>query len=171
MKKIITSGILSVVAVALFAGTVGAAGGESPWDRVWTAIQDLQNQIANIQLIPGPQGPEGPQGPAGTNGINGAPGATGPQGQQGPAGTSRFSGYAVVNSLAIDGGGFFGTLFAVCRPGDQLITGGFSGGGFGVEFIQSRPYFVSEGWYVDAVNRGPSSRTVTVYAWCNDLTP
>jgi len=56
---------------------------------------DLQNQINNIELTPGPQGPAGPQGPVGLTGAtgpqglpgnNGTDGATGPQGPQGPAG-------------------------------------------------------------------------------------
>jgi len=41
---------------------------------------DLQEQIDNIELTPGPQGPPGPAGP------QGLPGSTGPQGPQGPAG-------------------------------------------------------------------------------------
>ncbi|MBC8286029.1 MAG: hypothetical protein H8E42_01000 [Nitrospinae bacterium] len=55
-------------------------------------INDLQTQVSNIQLIPGPQGiqgipgPVGPQGPAGTNGLDGAQGSQGPVGPTGPPG-------------------------------------------------------------------------------------
>ena len=59
------------------------------------ALDDLQTQIDDIELTPGPQGPAGadgedgadgaagPQGPAGEDGEDGA---VGPQGPQGPAG-------------------------------------------------------------------------------------
>lgn len=87
-------------------------------DTFINAIGNLQTQIDNIELIPGPTGPSGatgsagikgatgPQGPAGTSGTSGArgaTGATGPQGIQGPigptgppgsgSGTSIVSGY------------------------------------------------------------------------------
>jgi hypothetical protein len=61
---------------------------------IWTAIMDLQNQIKNIQLKPGPQGIQGPPGPAGakgptgTQGPAGAAGAAGAQGPAGPAGVT-----------------------------------------------------------------------------------
>ena len=41
------------------------------------AIVDLQDQIDNIQLSPGPQGPQGKIGPAGDNGTNGVSGQDG----------------------------------------------------------------------------------------------
>ena len=44
---------------------------------------NIQQQIDNISLTPGPKGDTGPAGPAG---ADGATGATGPQGPQGPAG-------------------------------------------------------------------------------------
>jgi hypothetical protein len=50
---------------------------------------NLQNEINNVQLTPGPQGPAGPaglQGPKGDNGAAGAQGPEGPAGPQGPAG-------------------------------------------------------------------------------------
>ncbi|MDP7397753.1 MAG: hypothetical protein QF541_12850 [Lentisphaeria bacterium] len=56
------------------------------------AITDLQAQIDNISLTPGPQGPQGKAGSdgaagsAGAAGAAGADGAQGPQGKQGPAG-------------------------------------------------------------------------------------
>ena len=47
---------------------------------------NLQNQINNIQLSPGPQGPAGPQGPQGPIGAGGPQGPTGPTGPAGPTG-------------------------------------------------------------------------------------
>jgi len=42
-----------------------------PFNKIWELFQDLQNQITNIQLTPGPQGEPGPKG---------EPGPTGPAG-------------------------------------------------------------------------------------------
>jgi len=58
----------------------------------------LQQQIDNIQLIPGPAGPVGPagavgaQGPVGPDGAVGAVGAVGAQGPVGPAGADGAQG-------------------------------------------------------------------------------
>ena len=68
-------------------------------------VRDLQKQINNISLTPGPvgpqgpagsagpagpQGPVGPQGPQGDTGATGPAGPAGPQGSTGPAGASPF---------------------------------------------------------------------------------
>ncbi len=85
--------------------------------NIWTAIADLQTQINNIQLIPGPKGdtgaqgpqgetgPQGPQGETGATGATGATGPQGPQGAQGPAGPAGTSGTQVVvlRGVAQDG--------------------------------------------------------------------
>lgn len=57
-----------------------------PFEAIWEAIQDLKNQIANIQIIPGPQGPQGPAGLIGPQGEQGTQGPIGPQGEQGLVG-------------------------------------------------------------------------------------
>ncbi len=49
-------------------------------------IASINNQIANIELLPGPQGDIGPQGPQGDTGPQGPQGDTGPQGPQGDTG-------------------------------------------------------------------------------------
>jgi hypothetical protein len=46
----------------------------------------LQDQVNNIQLIPGPEGPQGPPGVEGPKGDTGDTGPQGPAGVQGPAG-------------------------------------------------------------------------------------
>ena len=51
------------------------------------ALSHLQQQIDNIQLIPGPQGPIGPAGPQGPEGPVGPEGPQGPIGETGPAGS------------------------------------------------------------------------------------
>jgi len=49
-------------------------------------VANLQQQIDNIQLTPGPEGPEGPQGPQGPKGDKGDTGDQGPQGEKGAQG-------------------------------------------------------------------------------------
>jgi len=66
---------------------------------------NLQNQISNIQLTPGPTGAQGAQGdvggggPTGTTGPQGAQGAAGPTGAQGPAGATGPQGSAPDTSI------------------------------------------------------------------------
>ena len=97
MKSSIKTGAcLSLLFVVLFLFAPMATAKPSDqinrFDLLWAAIADLQNQIDNIQLIPGPQGeqgpvgPMGPQGPQGDTGATGATGATGTTGTQGPQG-------------------------------------------------------------------------------------
>jgi hypothetical protein len=57
-----------------------------PFEALQLQVNDLQNQITNIQLTPGPVGPQGPQGEVGPAGADGAAGAKGLQGEQGPKG-------------------------------------------------------------------------------------
>ena len=72
MKKYL---VFSIVGFLLISGVVLAKSDEAaPFQLLWDAISYLQEQIDNIQLIPGPVGPEGPQG------------AQGEVGPQGPAG-------------------------------------------------------------------------------------
>ena len=54
-----------------------AAPNGNPFDAVWTAIRQLQQQVATIQLTPGPQGPAGPQGETGPQGPKGDKGDAG----------------------------------------------------------------------------------------------
>ena len=87
MKKI----IISVVAIVLILGAnMASAEGGIPQElrKIWKAIERLQEQIRDIQLIPGPPGPAGPQGEQGEQGIQGEVGPMGPQGPQGEAGNS-----------------------------------------------------------------------------------
>lgn len=83
----------AVIAASLFAHySFAATPSGTPFDALWKAIAKLEQQIANLQLTPGPQGPKGdpgPQGPAGPQGEKGEKGDAGEpgaQGEQGPAG-------------------------------------------------------------------------------------
>lgn len=85
MKKYILTFGIGVLAVFSTVGVASAAG-TNPWDSIWGAIEDLQTQISELSLIPGPQGPEGPQGPQGPVGPQGIQGPVGPQGSVGAQG-------------------------------------------------------------------------------------
>ncbi len=74
MKKIITAGLItSLFLVGLISLRVISANNEpngNPFQAILDAIAEiqanLQEQISNIQLTPGPQGPQGEQGPHGS---------------------------------------------------------------------------------------------------------
>ncbi|HCN10030.1 MAG TPA: hypothetical protein DIT01_19055 [Lentisphaeria bacterium] len=53
-----------------------------------TAVADLQSQIDNVELTPGPAGDQGAQGKAGADGANGSDGSQGPQGKAGADGAN-----------------------------------------------------------------------------------
>ena len=61
---------------------------KNPFRKIWNTLLDLQEQIDNIQLIPGPQGEQGQQGPSG---IDGEKGDTGPDGEKGNIGECECS--------------------------------------------------------------------------------
>lgn len=68
-------------------------------------LNHLEQGIANVELIQGPQGiqgeigPEGPQGPQGDTGPEGPQGDAGPQGIRGPQGESGFPSETEWNDL------------------------------------------------------------------------
>lgn len=79
--------LISLGAVMLITTAVSAATPNGqPFQVIWDAIASLENKIANIQLIPGPQGPQGEQGIQGIKGEQGLIGLTGPQGGKGDDG-------------------------------------------------------------------------------------
>jgi hypothetical protein len=78
-RKSLTRGkatlLISVFLVSLYMVVGMAVTPEGkPFNAIWAAIEDLQAQIDEIELIPGPQGETGPPGPSG------------PEGPEGPAG-------------------------------------------------------------------------------------
>src|SRR3989344_5667353 len=83
MKKVAVIG--SVIAILLVVNVALAGDNPSgtPFQAIWNAITNLQSQITNIQLIPGPQGLPGEPG---LQGIQGEPGAQGLQGPKGDPG-------------------------------------------------------------------------------------
>src|SRR5689334_15391084 len=71
MKTRISKVVLLTTAVALVlsVNVALAAKGGDPLAVVWTAIADLQHQIDNIQLTPGPQGEPGKDAQHGAGNI------------------------------------------------------------------------------------------------------
>lgn len=57
--------LLTLVASVIVAPTAVAAPGWHPFWAIWRAIANLQAQIDEISLTPGPPGPQGPPGPPG----------------------------------------------------------------------------------------------------------
>jgi hypothetical protein len=78
MKKIIPLLICILVIVAITGVSFAAKPDPitpdkaDPFATLWATIGDLQDQIDDIELLPGPQGPQGEQGPAGQDGADGA---------------------------------------------------------------------------------------------------
>lgn len=68
------------------------ARGGNPFDALWAAIANIQEQIDNIELIPGPEGPQGPQGEPGPQGEQGLQGEQGIQGETGAQGEQGIQG-------------------------------------------------------------------------------
>ena len=86
MKKTILS--VSAIAVLIFVNMALAKDNPSgtPFGVIWETIDELQTQISEISLTPGPQGEKGDKGDAGEQGIQGEQGERGEQGLQGDKG-------------------------------------------------------------------------------------
>lgn len=98
--------ILAILLVATIAFSLVARAGnqgnngkpfEEIWNEIgeiWDALFGLQDQVDNIELLPGPPGPQGPQGEPGPEGPPGPPGPQGEPGLEGPPGPTGESGPA-----------------------------------------------------------------------------
>ncbi|MBI5127323.1 hypothetical protein HZA76_02600 [Candidatus Roizmanbacteria bacterium] len=155
--KIFLGALFVILILILFSTKTQAAG---PWDDVWLAITEirdqiinLQSQITNIQLIPGPTGP------------------TGPQGIQGPAG-STISYYQVFSNVRTVAPGTSGYVQAFCNSGDTVIGGGYdvsppTGGDHMMELYTNIPFGVGA-WAVAGINSGlnTNSQNLSTFAVC-----
>ncbi|MBI5405229.1 MAG: collagen-like protein [Candidatus Kerfeldbacteria bacterium] len=186
MKPRLLVGILMVVIMCFgIVSVTNAAGqGRNPLARLWSAIFDLREQIAEIELMPGPVGPAGPQGEPGPIGPQGEIGPAGPQGvqgepgPQGPAGTAgRLNTYRVTSPIVSVGMADTQLATARCHDGDQILSGGFFAQGSTLQITQSRPDLHIEAWSVEGSTANPPAGIlpgigfVAAYAVCNDLTP
>jgi len=70
-----------------------------PFDAIWDAIGQLQNDLANLQISGGSSDTQGPPGPQGVQGEQGEQGLVGPQGPKGDQGSSGDSGTADLSAL------------------------------------------------------------------------
>ncbi len=98
-------------------------------NQLRTQVQSLQQQIAAIHLVPGPQGPQGAQGPQGMTGPQGPQGMQGVQGPQGEPGsgsgslgqlsvTKRYAEPRILTSLLTDN-------IISCQTGEVAVSAGF----------------------------------------------
>lgn len=169
MKKTIL--LLSLVlSIFLFAGITRAADDSSPWNRVWEAIEVVQNQIISLQgqvddieLIPGPVGPQGPigetgpVGPQGPQGIQGVPGPTGPAGS---AGTT-----VVISRPGTPATGVVVDSAAFCNLDETLIGGGYTLSHADAHVFSEQIVFIGQAAYLVS-SQGPASTTLTAIAHC-----
>jgi len=87
--------ILKLISVFIVAAMICSAGlacqpeealEEMSPEELLQAFSELRQEMADIQMIPGPPGSQGPQGPEGLSGPQGPEGPDGPQGPAGPEG-------------------------------------------------------------------------------------
>ena len=146
--------VIGMLVIPASAKQVNPPRGLNIWDAhgIWDAVMNLQQQINEIQLTPGPIGPIGPIGPTGAPGADGLAGADGKDGVDGlagadgkdgvdglagvdgkdgvdglagVAGTNGVSGYEIVPGTPsgdIDGAR---TVTATCLNGKKVVGGGF----------------------------------------------
>ena len=86
MKKAIIATSAIVILLAFNFASANSTAKGNPFQELWGAIDWLQEQIDNIELIPGPQGEQGAQGESGIDGQDGLSGEQGEQGEQGAQG-------------------------------------------------------------------------------------
>ncbi|MCD4765902.1 MAG: type VI secretion system tube protein Hcp [Methanosarcinales archaeon] len=89
--------VFGIFVLPVFAKDTGVDGDTlkgDPFEELWDAVHDMQDQIMSIwtaiediELTPGPQGEQGPQGDSGDKGPAGPQGLKGDSGPQGPTGT------------------------------------------------------------------------------------
>ncbi len=92
-KTILAIALISVFAITGIAFAQDAPKGD-PFQAIWNTINEIKQQIADIQLTPGPQGEKGDKGDQGEQGIQGIQGDQGIQGLQGEKGEQGLQGEA-----------------------------------------------------------------------------
>lgn len=126
-----------------------------PFEEIWQAIRALQQQIVNIELVPGPQGPTGLQGP---------------EGPQGPPGSS---GGGDSQLLLFTRPGPWVTILAMadalaeCEMGETLIGGGYEVTGGGVFITNAKIVIIGHpAWMVTGSITSGTSRDIRAIAHC-----
>ncbi|MBI5018842.1 hypothetical protein HZB58_01050 [Candidatus Gottesmanbacteria bacterium] len=154
-KSLVALFILTLLVVP----KVQAEGG-SPIVALRTMVLELQNQVINLwsvvenlqQQIDDIESSPGPNGALNT--------------------------YRVTSPIVSVGLGDTAETYALCNPGDQIISGGYFAEGSTLQIIQSRPDLLSpQRWYVQGSTANPPAGilpgigTIAAYALCNDITP
>lgn len=150
MRKKLLLATLPVIASFVIAGAAFANSpsgkGHNPFDALWKAVHQLQQQIS---LIPaGPPGPPGIQGPAG------------------PA-IDKAMTYVATSSVDVAAGASATQRTECADSNDVLINGGFSAAA-GLAITSSMPdlSLTNQAWSVSATNNGATTGTLTVQADC-----
>lgn len=106
MKKQIIFLIALTILITASVAFAKAPNGQ-PFQALWDAIDDLQEQIVDIGK--GPQGPPGEDGQDGEDGVDGQDGQDGEDGEQGPPGPAGNS-VVFLDSLDNEVGVYLGTV-------------------------------------------------------------
>ncbi len=191
-KIILTTIMLALVAGMITTGSVAFAqqgGGNpngNPFDDLWDAIADLQTQINDIELMPGPEGPPGQDGVDGTDGelvgldcstdqIAKFDGSKWVCDNMNPAENIPSTYFEYGNSVTVLVGHTFDrTSTAKCDPGDKVLSGGEVTTDLNhVTPSASYPTNDFDGWNVafGRDNISTSDPTATAIAYCLDLDP
>lgn len=172
MNKIVTAVVLMVLL-----SSIAMAKPVDPLASVWAEIDiinqkikdiqnktiDLQTQIYNIQLLPGPRGEQG------------VPGAQGAQGEQGLSGITGYEVIQVTMPIILPEGSQDNLIpfTANCPAGKKIISGGYNHGPLSSEIatMGSFPNTSVPGW--DVVLRDPYIHAgdveITIYAICANI--
>ena len=132
-------------------GLTGPTGPASnvPGPQGERGLTGLTGPTGPASNVPGPQGERGltgatgmtgpastVPGPQGERGFNGTDGVNGTQGIQGPPGITNLNN---TNTYLVTTSGNTNLGFALCMPGDFVITGGYSSGALGGLPVVNRP--------------------------------
>ncbi len=125
-----------------------------PFDAIWKEINsikdtitNLQQQINNIQLIPGPKGDKGDQGFPG------------------------ISGYEMITKTVFVAGNEYGAAELICPNGKKIISGGYDQGDTGGlwHVLRSSPTDSKDGWIVTVKNEYDTYYSFNAYAICANI--
>lgn len=191
-KLLIIPAVFLTLSLFLSAGAAPAKAGlldsliTSQITQLINAIRDLQRQVSELHLIPGPMGHPGPSGAPGAKGdpgemgLPGTPGADGlpgPQGIPGPSGepgtgvsfgdTPRYVHFSDVRIPPRSEFGGFTEGTITCDPGDTMISGGLSVNFDDTRILGNRPSSINS-WYGAVSNQIDVEKIMTLSIYCAD---
>ena len=194
IKRIASVLVLLTLVVSVSVPLSALAVGGNPLQAIEEALADLQAQINNIELIPGPQGPQGepgeqgevgPQGLPGLNGNDGVQGEPGPQGAQGiqgvqgpigPVGPQGPSGEVGTTLLFLRPGPTnpaapIGDSVAFCELDETLIGGGFRISNANARVIRAEIVMIGQPAFLVTAVSDVLPNEVTAIAHCLKIIP